>query len=147
LGRLIFAMEVAERLTFAEYWKDERFTLKKPDMGGGLRAGYGDNIYHHDEDGNWVQEYSHHSLPDGTLNLDNLNRDTSKDAVLVSYDFVYWGSLAPEVPLHLRDFEDDDLRPRGRADRSRFSDSMRAAVFDWFNSIEKRSYRARPSSW
>ncbi|HYG48548.1 MAG TPA: hypothetical protein VD846_11485 [Allosphingosinicella sp.] len=147
LGRLIFAMEVAEKLTFTQYWEDERFAIKKADMDAGLRAGYGDNIYHKDAIGNWMQALSHHSFEDGSLNVANLQRDTSTDAVLIGSNFVYWGSLAPEVPTHLQNFEGDDLRPRGRADRSRFSDAMREAVFDWFSAIPTRGYLARPSGW
>lgn len=147
LGRAIFAMRVSERLTFDQYWADPRFEVKKSQMGVGLRRGYGDNIYHHDDDGNWVQEYSHHSFPDGSLNNDNLVRDTSANAVLIGFDYIYWGALAPDFPAHLRDLDGDDISPRGRADRSRFSKAMTDAAMDWFQSIQKRAYRARPSGW
>ena len=44
-GRLIYAMRVSEKLTFAQYWEDERFANKKPVMNGSLKQKYGDNIY------------------------------------------------------------------------------------------------------
>ena len=58
---------------------------------------YGDNIYHHGDDGNWIQEDSHHSYEKGVVNYDNLNRDTgTTDNVLIGTDFVYLGkSMIP----------------------------------------------------
>lgn len=147
LGKLIFAMEVSERLTFDDYWADERFQTKKPLMGVGRRRGYGDNIYHHDHQGNWLQAHSHHSFPDGSINRANVQRDTSADAMLIGTNFVYWGSLAPEFPEELKDVGGRDIRPNGRGDPSLFPEAVRKAAFDWFEAIEKRGYLARPSSW
>ena len=60
----------------------------------------GDNIYHKDVNGNWVQEDSHHSNSDGTFNLVNLKRDTdNSDRVLISDHFLYFGASAITVDL------------------------------------------------
>jgi hypothetical protein len=59
----------------------------------------GDNIYHRDaNDKKWQQADSHHSHKDGTLNLENLKRDTKSDKVLISRHFWYFGKTAPAVP-------------------------------------------------
>lgn len=44
-GRLIFAMQVSEILSFEEYWNDRRFQNKKPRFNGSLKQCFGDNIY------------------------------------------------------------------------------------------------------
>ncbi|WP_417686672.1 hypothetical protein [Pseudidiomarina gelatinasegens] len=96
----IFFMKVTEKLTFQEYWADPRFELKKPVRNGSKVQVLGDNIYHKDAEGKWIQEDSHHSNPDGTINEDNLKRDTgSTHDVLVSECFTYFGSEA--MPLDL----------------------------------------------
>ena len=59
----------------------------------------GDNIYHFEmQTSQWTQADSHHSNPDGTINLHNLKKDTKSDKVLISTKFVYFGSAAPYVP-------------------------------------------------
>lgn len=98
-GKLVFAMYVTEKLTFQEYWDDSRFEYKKPIMNGSLMQMYGDNIYHFDnESGEWMQKNSHHSLPNGTVNGHNLERDLSGKYVLISEHFYYFRKSAVEIP-------------------------------------------------
>ena len=52
-----------------------------------------------DADGNWMQEDSHHTNNDGTINPNNLKRDTgSTDKVLICNEFVYLGKSMISVP-------------------------------------------------
>ena len=97
-GKLVFAMEISERLTFDAYWNDERFATKKPVMNGSLKKMYGDNIYRRKENGEWKQANSHHSLEDGHPNAYNIERDTSADAVLIADYFYYFGKSAIDIP-------------------------------------------------
>lgn len=97
-GRLIYAMEVSEKLTFEDYWEDPRFQIKKPRMNGSFKQMYGDNIYHKANDGSWLQEDSHHALPDGTINPKNLKTDTRGLFVLVSTNFYYFGKSCIKIP-------------------------------------------------
>ena len=91
-NKLIYMAKVSEILTFDQYWNDPRFAKKKPIMNGSLKKLYGDNIYHHDDNGNWIQEDSHHTHDDGTTNKDNLERDTKHtDKVLICDEFFYLG--------------------------------------------------------
>ena len=98
--KCILLMKVSEKVSFQDYWDNERFSLKKPLRNGSRVKMLGDNIYHKDENSGWIQEDSHHSNPDGTQNPVNLNRDTGKtDQVLVSNYFLYFGEQAQHVDL------------------------------------------------
>ena len=95
--KLIILMKVSEIISFDEYWTDERFQIKKPLFNRSITFMYGDNIYHQN-DGKWCQEASHHSNEDGSINYENLNRDTSINRVLISEEFFYFGSNAIDIP-------------------------------------------------
>jgi len=101
--KCIFLMKVTEKIGFEDYWRDERFRLKKPIRNGSNVMMLGDNIYHRDETGDWIQEDSHHSNSDGSPNPQNIKRDTSNtDQVLISEHFLYFGSDAVSVDLVFR---------------------------------------------
>lgn len=147
-GRVVCIMRVSGIVTFQQYWEDARFSKKRPFFGGNQSRAYGDNIYHRDETGAWIQEKSHHSFEDGQVNEDNLRQDTSADAVLWSEDFLYLGRDACEMPQELRDVGGEDLYPeRVRDRRSLYLEPMRSAVDDWFRSMPIRGQRGRPSGW
>jgi hypothetical protein len=99
-GRLIFAMQVRDAISFDAYWDDEAYVDKRPIRNGSLRSLVGDNVYHTVNDV-WQQEDSHHSNPDGTINLHNLRHDTGVNRVLVSGLFFYFGRNAPEIPADI----------------------------------------------
>lgn len=143
---LIFAMEVEEKITFDQYWRDQRFSLKRPTFSVGRAQSYGDNIYHSDGAGHWVQEDSHHSLDGGGRNEANATRDLKSKFVLVSRTFSYWGKRAIEIPPHLRHFDGDDLYSTVRNYRNGYSEAMQAAAKDWFNGLPKGRF-GRPVNW
>lgn len=98
-NNLIYAMEVTEKMTFTQYWNDERFQYKKPIFNGSLMQAYGDNIYFFDSGNNtWHQADSHHKNDDGSINTENLQKDTKADAVLISQNFYYFGAACPIIP-------------------------------------------------
>lgn len=98
-GRCIYAMRVDECMTFDEYWSDTRFRIKRPIRNGSRVMMVGDNIYHRDPgDMQWQQEDSHHSLPNGEPNMQNVAQDTQTNRVLISRNFLYFGDAAPIVP-------------------------------------------------
>lgn len=104
-NKLIFLMQVEEVMTFNQYWEDERFQIKKPNIFGSLKTQYGDNIYHKDSKQNWIQINSHHSTEQSTTNYNNLNNDTKYDRVLISKnEWWYFGDKAVELPLNLQKF-------------------------------------------
>jgi hypothetical protein len=106
-GTIVCLMKVTEMTTFDEYWNDPRFQYKKPNLNGTLVQMWGDNIYH-SVNGKWVQEDSHHSYADGTVNPHNLKKDTgTTDSVLISEEFYYFG--ATPLPLKRELFEAVDV--------------------------------------
>lgn len=97
--KCILLMKVTEKISFNDYWHDARFSIKKPARNGSHVQMLGDNIYHQDENNQWIQEDSHHSNANGSFNMTNLERDTSSDQVLISDHFYYFGDKAVEVDL------------------------------------------------
>jgi len=140
-------LRISGKCSFQDYWDDPRFAMKKPFFRGSQSRAYGDNIYHHDEHGRWVQERSHHSFADGSMNEANLFRDIGSDSVLWSEDFAYFGRAASPIPDHLRAFDGDDLYPTGRSHRVGFSTAFVAAIETWFQQLPARGYLARPAAW
>lgn len=100
-GRIIFAMNVDEKITFNQYWSDQRFHNKRPYLPGSRMMRYGDNIYHQSSSGKWIQEDSHHSLEGGNLNYENKDRDTSSNYVVLGREFYYFGRNCPAIPASL----------------------------------------------
>lgn len=99
-GKCIYLMKVTEIQTFNDYWPDARFQRKKSVRNGSKVMMVGDNIYHQAADNaSWIQEDSHHSMSDGSQNLENLKTDTSSVNVLLSDHFYYFGKDAPLVDL------------------------------------------------
>ncbi|WP_312778564.1 hypothetical protein [Pseudescherichia sp.] len=97
--KCILLMKVTEKIIFNDYWEDNRFAIKKPARNGSHVHILGDNIYHQDDNNDWIQEDSHHSNADGSFNMKNLERDTRTDKVLISSDFYYFGDKAVDVDL------------------------------------------------
>ena len=79
------------------------WTLGSTLLNGSLITMYGDNIYHHNKDGEWVQADSHHSYENGETNPLNLKKDTSSEFVLLSDEFYYFGSNSIEIPLDIKE--------------------------------------------
>jgi hypothetical protein len=95
-------MKVTRKITFNEYWIGPEFQDKKPVRNGSKKMIVGDNIYYQDPiSKQWSQAHSHHSLPDGAPNEDNLKHDTQSNFVLLSKHFYYFGSSAPVVPSQI----------------------------------------------
>lgn len=141
-GELVFAMKVGETLSFDDYWNDPRFNNKKPKFTS-LKRAYGDNIYHTGPARDWIQEDSHHSFENGVQNVDNLNRDTSANKVLLAEDFIYWGGNGPIVPIRFRHWNGNDLCA-GRGYKRHFPKDMVREVFEWYDDIQEKGFLFEP---
>ena len=137
---LVFAMRVTETMSFDDYWNDDRYWRKKPILAGSRKQAFGDNIYHREDSGTWLQADSHHSCTDGQPNENNIHHDTQVNRVLLSDDFVYFGGSGPELPKHF------DVCKRGPGHRSRFPDSTVVAFCDWLGSLEQ-GFNSPPGNW
>ncbi|MGA1847291.1 hypothetical protein [Deferribacter abyssi] len=118
-NKFVFAMEVNEKLTFEEYFNDPRFERKKPKMDSiKFEERLGDNIYKPLGNGEFQQLYSLHSNEDGSENIETKKRDLSGKYVLISTNFVYFGSNAINLPDSLQEL----IVTRGY--KSNFSDTV-----------------------
>jgi hypothetical protein len=141
-GKLIYAMKVEKKCTFDEYWNSPEFSRKKPVMNGSLKQKYGDNIYHHGINGEWVQEDSHHKNANGTVNEHNLKRDTKKDYVLISRQYWYWGKYAIPILDTLK-----DLVKKGRNHKEISSLTLEDELEKWLYSFKIKGYIGRPAKF
>ena len=117
---IVYAMCVDEVLTFAEYWKDKRFTCKKPSFGGELILRVGDNIYEPLAPKKFKQHPSLHS--NGVFeNEENKTHDLNGKHVLIATTFNYWGSSPYPLPSGL------EALCVGRGHRSRFATEVKEA--------------------
>lgn len=147
-GRLVFAMQVSEKITFDQYWGDPRFLKKRPSFSGSLSRAYGDNIYHRDpETAQWLQEDSHHSFADGSPNQENIDHDTRIDNVLIGEAYWYWGSAGPEIPKSIRYVKDADACHSGPKHKCKFPEDLRDAVVDWLLGLDLCGYIAQPKEF
>ncbi len=145
-GFLVYAMRVDETMSFNEYWANERFQQKKPNLQGSIKQAYGDNIYYKMSNGIWHQENSHHSKDGGIPNLDNIERDTQTDRVLISTYFAYWGNQGPKIPETFRNYHGYDICA-GRNHKSEFPNEFVKEFITWFNSLETSGFLGQPIDW
>lgn len=146
-GRIVYAMRVSETPSFSEYWKDERFRNKRPNLRGSKKQAFGDNIYHKDaKTGRWRQQDSHHSLPDGTPNKNNIAHDTRVDRILVGDEYVYWGGNGPLIPKRFRNYQGHDLCTR-RGHKNKFPDKMVNDFIAWLRARDEKGYCGDPLDW
>jgi hypothetical protein len=97
--RCVFGMVVTSTATFDEYWSQSEFATRRPRRNGSPKKQVGDNIYHRPAlNEPWLQEDSVHSLVDGSQCELNTEHDTRINRVLLSNQFIYFGSAAPLVP-------------------------------------------------
>jgi hypothetical protein len=139
---IVFAMHVTETLTFNDYWSDTRFQCKKPYLLGSKKLAFGDNIYCR-RNGIWLQENSHHSLPNGKPDRSNVKHDTRVDRVLLSSDFVYWGGNGPSTPTGWR----KRLIKRGPGYRTILDPAFEHVISDWLHSSGQWGYSGSPIDW
>jgi hypothetical protein len=138
---LIYAMKVSEIIAIENYWNDPRFKCKKPILNGSLALVYGDNFYHKDVDGKWIQEDSAHSNPDGSTNFKHLKTDVSGKNAVVSDHFYYFGQSAPILPIHFR-----GICHVGRG-RKLLSEELGAEFISWLTKNYEPKIHGRPINW
>ena len=105
--RIIYAMQVTEKMTFEEYWLDQRFRAKRPDESADDEKALGDN---------------------------DISLNTPGKHVLISGAgrFTYWGKKAPTVPPNLG-FLVPPFIPYAIGHRRKFSKDEVEAFIKWFD--------------
>ena len=133
--KLVYAMRVTEKLCFKEYWSDKRFQKKKPAQHS-TQAKKGDNIYQPIPRGFRQCLRSAHE-PEA------MQRDLSVKFVLVSNDFVYFGSQSVQLPQQLK-----DALKVGRGHRKLSAEDATVAVFEkFFQSRQPSGQVGLPTDW
>ncbi|MEI6456261.1 MAG: hypothetical protein WCO93_08225, partial [bacterium] len=130
--RIVFAMKVASKVTFAEYY--EKFPEKRPDFSM-PESIYkrGDNIYRPLRNGEYKQLKSQHTEK-------NKAKDLSGKFVLISDQFYYFGSEPVEIPKNLSSLV------CGRGHKSNFDKSIQDLFLECITS-KTIGINARPSLW
>jgi len=145
-GFLVFAMRITCTMSFNEYWNNERFRRKKPNLRGSKKQAFGDNIYFKNGPEDWHQQDSHHSYQDGNPNPFNISNDTQTDRILLSSDFTYWGGSGPTLPEIIRNYNGCDICA-GRGHKSRFPAPLVDQFIAWFRSLGVTGYAGAPLDW
>lgn len=149
-GRIVYAMQVSEKITFNEYYNDARFEKKKPILTGSKKQARGDNIYYA-ESNDWAQIDSFHSNVDGSPHREHIEIDTEVDAVLVGEKFIYFGKDGLFIPDHFIS-EGKKLCHAGIG-RSKFvSDKptdyeLIEKFIKWYEGFDEKGYVSHPYDW
>jgi hypothetical protein len=120
-NKIIYAMQVEEILSFKEYYRDSRFSVKIPDRDlRKIKNSRGDNIYEHISNRKFRQLPSEHS---NKKNREKENpkakkHDLSGVNVLISKKFHYFGRKAIDLPEGLRSLK------VGRGYKNKFSKAV-----------------------
>ncbi len=136
-----YAMKVSAVLGFADYWRGERYEVKRPIFKSPTKLRrMGDNIYEPDGSGGFRQLPSAHSQRAGSEHSGNKEHDLDGFNVLVGDRFVYFGVEAPALPGALA-----FLRV-GRGHKCQFTDDHVAEVNGWFEELPQ-GVQGRPRMW
>ncbi|MEC4048946.1 hypothetical protein OX284_005870 [Flavobacterium sp. SUN046] len=141
-SKLIYAMQVTDRITLDAYWSDSRFHYKKPKMNGSRVAMFGDNFYHKNGYGDWIQEDSAHSMRDGTCNQGHLKKDISGRNVLISENFYYFGNNAPTIPNEFL-----EIRKEGIGEKKFENIKVADDFINWIVTNYKTGIQGDPLNW
>jgi hypothetical protein len=145
--RIIYYMYVDEALSFCDYWADERFAKKRPNRQGSDLVTHGDNIYHQDPEGKWMQEISAHRINSKRIDRKHLKRDTKTDRVLIGQRFAFWGSSAPVVPEHILRGDGKLGLPETQGYRCNYAPEFLKAVEKWLSGLGQSGCCGMPIGW
>ena len=147
-GKLVYVLQISEKLSKEEYWNDTRFQNKKPNLNGSKKQSRGDNIYHQFNN-SWKQLNSFHSKPDGSVNMEHLKRDTKVDIVLIGEKFIYFGCRGPSIPKDLASNK-KTLCHTGQG-HSKFSTDEDKKIIEeflkWIESLNATGFVGEPFDW
>jgi hypothetical protein len=141
-NKIIYAMEVQEILSFADYFCDKRFQSKKPDYSKNkIVFSRGDNIYEPLPNGDYRQLPSrHYNHKKKKEDLSKKKRDLGGINVLISKKYYYFGSNAIGLSKEFNELK------VGRGHKSKFPEEL-VVKFISFISGFKKGIHAPPAKW
>ena len=132
-NKLIYAMQVSERMDFEEYFNDARFLKKRPNLEESWKEWCGDNMYFKDENGDWKQlETIYHK------DKRKIEQDTRHHFVLIAENFYYFGENAKEIPA---EFHDVGISARLK---SSYTENFKETFVNWLESEFKQGIHGDP---
>ncbi|MGA2325034.1 MAG: hypothetical protein ABSH05_01985 [Bryobacteraceae bacterium] len=140
-NRIVYFMQVDEKLEFKQYWSDPRFRRKRPRANAGLVRKNGDNIYKPlaGPGDRYRQLRSRHSKG-ACEDSARKKHDLRGKYVLVSETFAYFGARARKLPRKL------SALAVGRGHRCRFPDCVIALFLEYAKTFDFRVH-APPGRW
>jgi len=103
-NNIVFAMKITEKISFAEYWLDKRYRVKRANLKRKDPVYHcGDNIYKPISRTEYLQKHSRHSNIDGSENIKSKKHDLNGKFVLISTRFSYFGSKPKKMTDEFKD--------------------------------------------
>lgn len=146
-GYLVYAMRVTDVLSTTDYWHDDRFENKKPDLYHNWVSASGDNIYEPIGPSHWRQLDSYHSQDNGHPNDHHVARDTKIERILISDDFAYFGGEGPKLPKRFVDGGVRNVLRPGRFYRRVREEETIRDFEAWFRSLDAKGFQGKPWDW
>ena len=138
-GYLVYAMQVTEAMSLDEYWNDPHFQVKRPNKDAGRKGKRGDNIYYRDPHTNELVQVEESCHCDS-----DVYRDTKTDRVLISNDFIYWGSSGPPLPP---EFSGVSVLCSTQGHKCIFPEEVIESFVKWIRGFEERGRCGDPLEW
>lgn len=127
--RVVYAAQVADVISFEEYWTDPTYASRRPAMESArIIDRVGDNIYQ-PVSGGYRQLHSVHSKRNGPEDVGRKRTDLKGQHVLVCERFTYWGGAGPRLPDELR------FLVVGRGYRANLTTGQVDTVARWFANL------------
>jgi len=131
--KLIYVMELDDRIHMSDYFRDRQFAEKRPVMNGTARQRCGDNFYSQDGSSRWIQHPNRYHM-----GPECLAQDTRNPWVFVGKKFWYLGRKAIDLPT--------EFLPMfgGRGARVNHPAEQVAAFQAWVDASLRRGMNALP---
>ena len=121
--KIIYVMEVTEKMSFNEYYQDKRFQNRM------------DNIYCKNK-GEWRQKYNPFH------GKDEIKHDTKTDYVLISDKYYYFGKKAVKIPKKFQ-----ETIKGGRGHRTNYSEKFIQEIIKWLKDDYNRGMHSKPANY
>lgn len=96
-NKLLYVMQVFEKLNFNSYYKDPRFQNKIPVIRGNWQQRVGDNMYYQGADGDWKQHQTLHHRRQEVV-----KQDLKYPFVFIGTKYFYFGKHAIDIPAECK---------------------------------------------
>jgi len=132
-NKLIYAMQVSEKLGFDKYYHDPRFLKKRPNKNGTWKEQSGDNMYYL-KDGQWLQYPTNRHIE-----KKEIEQDTRYPTVFIAKNFYYFGENTKEIPLEFK-----DIVRKKQGIRCNYNDGLVKEFLHWLKTKFKSGIHGDP---